>query len=93
MCSIVEPWPDSMTRRIRSCCFSVATWPVVARSKMSSRLELAVAGPAGGVDQRQVVRSAISRVGKSSLALMPSSRVAGLRGVLEGVAADGRWAE
>ena len=36
MCSIVEPWPDSITRRIRSCCFSVATCPVVARLKMSS---------------------------------------------------------
>jgi hypothetical protein len=35
MCSMVLPWPDSMTRRTSSCCFSGVTRPSVARSKMS----------------------------------------------------------
>ena len=56
MCSMVEPWPDSMTRRTRSCCFSGATRPVRGALEDVLRPQLAVAGPAGGVDERQVVR-------------------------------------
>jgi hypothetical protein len=39
-CSIVLPWPDSMTRPISSRCFSGEIRPSTARSKMSSGRQL-----------------------------------------------------
>jgi len=35
-CSIVEPWPDSMTPWMSFCCFAGSTRPSVARRKISS---------------------------------------------------------
>ena len=36
MCSMVEPWPDSMTDEMSFCILSASKSPATARSKISS---------------------------------------------------------
>ena len=54
MCSIVEPWPDSMTPWMSFCCLAGVD---LARDRATEdllRVQLRVARPAGGVDERDV---------------------------------------